>query len=336
MKIKILLFISLFGLCSYSQEQQFGEIGNLDLVNGGQILDCRIGYRIIGKMNYDRSNIILYPTWFSGKSESLIGISNRLFDTTEFCIIAVDALGDGISSSPSNSPSQKDSAFPEISIKDMVNSQYILLTEVLGINHIYGMIGGSMGAMQVFQWVVSYPDFMDRAIAYVGTPRLTSFDLMLWRAQISAIEQWEKDCGNIDDLIELISTIHNLLITTPEHKNNQVNRDDFETYITGLTSNFKKTFNPYNWKCQLKAMEVHDISVDSSMQAAAERIKSSFLIIVNKQDLIVNSAPAIDFADKYNFRKFVFDNNCGHLFSSCDFDTFFDLVRNFFDDKALN
>jgi len=336
MKIKILLFLTLFTFCSFPQEQQFGEIGNLDLVNGGQIFDCRIGYRIIGKMNDDRSNIILYPTWFSGKSESLIGISNRLFDTTKFCIIAVDALGDGISTSPSNSELQKDSAFPEISIKDMVNSQYILLTEVLGINHIYGMIGGSMGGMQVFQWVVTYPDYMDKAIAYVGSPRLTPFDLMLWRAQISAIEQWEKDRGNIDDLAELISTIHNLLITTPEHKNSQVNRDDFETYITGLKSNFKKTFNPYNWKCQLKAMEVHDISVDSSMQLAAERIKSSFLIIVNKQDLIVNSAPAIDFADKYNFRKFVFDNNCGHLFSSCDFDTFLALVRNFFDEKALN
>jgi len=51
------------------------------------------------------------------------------------------------------------------------------------------MIGGSMGGMQVFEWIVSYPNFMEKAVAYVGFTKLTSFDLMLWQTELNAIEE---------------------------------------------------------------------------------------------------------------------------------------------------
>jgi homoserine O-acetyltransferase len=69
-------------------------------------------------------------------------------------VILVDALGNGLSSSPSNT-----SNFPDITIHDMVVAEHELLTRKLKISHLYAVMGISMGGMQTFEWLASYPDF---------------------------------------------------------------------------------------------------------------------------------------------------------------------------------
>ena len=88
--------------------QQFAEFGDFRLRNGSAIHDFRLGYRTLGKLNAAKSNAILWPTWLGGKSQDLlqyIGPSN-VFDSTRYFVILVDAIGNGVSSSPSNSKSQ--------------------------------------------------------------------------------------------------------------------------------------------------------------------------------------------------------------------------------------
>ena len=91
-----------------AQEQQFAALGDFKLKSGEVIRDCRIGYRTFGRLNEQKSNAIVLPTWASGTSEQLksnIG-PGRLMNSEKYFVIAIDALGNGVSSSPSNSKLQ--------------------------------------------------------------------------------------------------------------------------------------------------------------------------------------------------------------------------------------
>src|SRR5579872_54139 len=97
---------------AYSQattdkKQQYAFIGDFPLENGLHIADCKIGYRTFGKLNATRSNAIIYPT-AGGSTTYMMALFGNVteVDTARFYLILIDALGNGVSSSPSNSISQ--------------------------------------------------------------------------------------------------------------------------------------------------------------------------------------------------------------------------------------
>src|SRR5262249_41172593 len=97
-----LLLVMFLAKAALAQDQQYAMLGDFKLESGEVIRDCRIGYRTYGKLNADRSNAILFPTWASGTTEQLQSNfgPGRLIDTTKYYAVAVDALGNGVSSSP--------------------------------------------------------------------------------------------------------------------------------------------------------------------------------------------------------------------------------------------
>jgi homoserine O-acetyltransferase len=133
--------------------QRFVELGDFRLESGEIIRECRIGYRTFGELNHEKSNAVLFTTWFIGTTEDLVNLigPGKLVDSSKHFVIAVDAFGNGVSSSPSNSKLQPGPKFPQFSIKDMVNSQHELLTREFKIKHLYAVTGISMGGMQTFQ-----------------------------------------------------------------------------------------------------------------------------------------------------------------------------------------
>lgn len=331
-----ILTVFLFTSLVAQFEQQYAEIGNFKLVSGETIYKCKIGYRTFGTLNSERSNAILYPTWFGGKSENLVNSigPDKIVNSEKYYVIAVDALGNGVSSSPSNCEYQSNRNFPEITIKDMVNSQYKLLTEHLGIKKLHGIIGGSMGGMQVFEWIVSYPDFMEKAIAYVGSPKLTSFDIMLWQAELNAIEQgW--GCGQSDTVImKTVAAIQNVMARTPNYVIENIKPEDVRQALSGAYGAYSKFFNSYNWAAQLTAMMSHDITKNfsGSMKDAAKAVKTKLFVIVSKTDMLVNPNPALEFAELIDAETHVFENNCGHLAPGCEMETFKEIISEFLDD----
>src|SRR5688500_2331915 len=99
-------------------DQKFSALGDFRVEGGETIRDCRVGYRTAGELNAARSNAILVPTWFAGRSGDLGGWigPGKLLDTKRWFVIAVDAFGNGVSSSPSNSAQRP---FPVFTIRDM-------------------------------------------------------------------------------------------------------------------------------------------------------------------------------------------------------------------------
>ena len=96
----------------------------------------------------------MYPTQFAAQHsdiEWLIG-PGRALDSDRYFIIAVDQLGNGVSSSPSTTPPPQDrSRFPAVNIRDDVAAQYRLVTEGFGLKKLALVTGYSMGAQQAFQ-----------------------------------------------------------------------------------------------------------------------------------------------------------------------------------------
>ena len=318
-----------------AQEQQFASLGDFKLQSGKTLRDCRIGYRTYGKLNAAKSNAILFPTWAGGTTEQLQDaiLKDKFADPDQYFVITVDALSNGVSSSPSNSRLQPRMQFPRITIRDMVETQHDLLTRILGINHLKAVMGISMGGMQTFQWIVAYPDFMDKAIPIVGSPRLAPYDLVLWQNQIDAITHdaaWKGGNYDKNPARAAEAEFGDLFLTTPEHFNQATTREKvMQDLATAAAGN--QGFDANNKIRQSQAMMALDVSqpFGGSMPLAAAAVKTKVFVIVSKNDHTVTPGPAIDFAHLLNAKLLVLDDDCGHLASSCDSKTIAPAIADF-------
>jgi homoserine O-acetyltransferase len=148
------------------------QLGDLLLESGEAIRDFSISYVTHGTRAAKGDNVILVLTAIGSihhRLDFLIG-PGRPLDPERHFIICVDAIGNGLTTSPSNSAAQPDLAFPRFSIRDMVASQRRLL-DVLGISELAAIVGASMGGMQALQWGVSDPAFARSIVALVPMAR---------------------------------------------------------------------------------------------------------------------------------------------------------------------
>jgi homoserine O-acetyltransferase len=147
---------------------------DLDLQSGASLPGARLVYKTYGTLNADRSNAILFPTRFGGTHEhnAFLIKPGMALDPERYFIIVPNMLGNGVSSSPSNTPDPHGrGAFPAVTIYDNVRFQHRLMAEVLNIDRFALVVGWSMGAQQAFQWAALYPDMVSRLACLCGTAK---------------------------------------------------------------------------------------------------------------------------------------------------------------------
>jgi homoserine O-acetyltransferase len=178
------------------------------LEKGGGLPLCEVAYETHGRLDAAGDNAILVVHGYTssghvagtharGKEppgvapgtvgwwDALIG-PGKAIDTDRFFVVGVNALG---SCHGSTGPASLDPrtgkpygpTFPEVTIRDIVRSQKLLL-DSLGVKHLVAVCGPSMGGFQSFQWGVSYPDFMNGVVATVTAPKMRA-------GTIDAVEQ---------------------------------------------------------------------------------------------------------------------------------------------------
>jgi homoserine O-acetyltransferase len=324
--LQVVLLVIVFHLAAFAQDgqQQFARLGDFKLESGEVIRDCRLGYRSLGQLNADKSNVILFPTWFTGTSAQLVDLvgPGKIIDSSRYHVILVDALGNGISTSPSNSQLQPHMKFPKFGIVDMVNSQHQMLTQVLHLDHLKAVMGISMGGMQAFQWIVSYPDFMDKAIPIVGSPRLAPFDLMLWQAENDAImgdPAWKNGEYTEAPALDLLTAFEGLAIETPDKFNQDTTREKLSEWFAQTRKQVAE-FDANNHIRQSQAMLAHDVSAafGGAMERAAAAVKARVLVVASITDHMVTPGPALEFAKLLHAEVLKLHDICGHIAPGCE------------------
>lgn len=157
----------------------------------GEVLpELRLGYATVGAPTGEPV-LILHGTAQSAAAMLTTAFAGELFgpgqplDASRYFIVITDAIGTGKSSKPSDGLRTK---FPKYDYEDMVDAQYRLVTEGLGIKHLRLVLGNSMGGMQTWIWAEKYPGFMDVAVPMASMPiEMSGRNWMMRRLIIDSI-----------------------------------------------------------------------------------------------------------------------------------------------------
>jgi len=166
---------------------------NFKFTSGETLPELRLHHRTLGKPEKDAQGVtrnavlIMHGTTGSGAQFIRPEFAGELFrkdqplDASKFFIVLPDAIGHGKSSKPSDGMHAK---FPRYGYIDMVEAQYRLLTEGLGVNHARLVMGTSMGGMHTWLWGELHPEFMDALMPLASLPAQISARNRGWRRMI--------------------------------------------------------------------------------------------------------------------------------------------------------
>jgi homoserine O-acetyltransferase len=168
-------------------------IRDFKFASGETLPELRLHYRTLGEPQKDAQGkttnaiLIMHGTTGSGAqfirpefAGELFG-KDQPFDATKFFIVLPDGIGHGKSSKPSDGMHAK---FPRYGYIDMVEADYRLLTEGLGVDHARLVMGTSMGGMHTWLWGELHPDFMDALMPLASLPTQISGRNRAWRRMV--------------------------------------------------------------------------------------------------------------------------------------------------------
>ena len=295
----------------------------LSLDSGQRLGPVTVAYETYGRLNSEKSNAVLILHAFSGDAhaagyyqgdkkpgwwDDMIG-PGKAIDTSVYFVICSNVIG-GCSGSTgpasvnpqTNRPYGLD--FPLITIADMVKVQKRLV-ESLGIKRLLSVCGGSMGGMQVLQWVASYPGMVASAIPIAVTlkhsPQQIAFD-EVGRQAVMADPDWRNgdyyDYGQPERGLAVARMIGHITYMSDESMEQKFSRrlkqdngysfsfkSDFEVegYLRYRGDSFVKRFDANSYLYITKAMDYFDLS-DGKLVPDHKKIDAKFMIIAFKSD----------------------------------------------------
>ena len=155
-------------------DHQIFDAGDVHLQSGAVFPAMKLAYKTYGTLNAAKDNVIVYPTSFSaqhGDTQWLIK-PDGVLNPEKYFVIIPDLFGNGLSSSPSNTPGD----YPNVSYHDAVAVQRRLVEEVFGIKKIALVYGWSMGGAQTYHWAACHADMVERAAVVCGSARCSPYN----------------------------------------------------------------------------------------------------------------------------------------------------------------
>jgi homoserine O-acetyltransferase len=301
----------------------------LILESGETLPSLTVAYETYGKLNRDRNNAILICHALSGDAhvagflngddkpgwwDAVVG-PGKAFDTDRYYVICSNVIGGckGSTGPSSDNPATSKpygSAFPVITLRDMVDAQK-LLVDHLGVQQLYAVAGGSMGGMQALQWTVSYPDRVKKAIVIAATgystPQQIAFNEVGRNAIISDPE-W--NCGNYYGSksydapgpvkgLALARMVGHITYLSDESMHAKFGRSlqakdrigfdfstDFavESYLHHQGDTFTQRFDANSYLYITKAIDYFDLTKDGSLTKGLAGVQAGFLVISVSSD----------------------------------------------------
>jgi homoserine O-acetyltransferase len=223
---------------------------------GEALPEVRLHYRTIGKPE-GIPVVVLHGTGSSGLSMLTPAFAGELFgpgqplDAEKYFIILPDAIGHGNSTKPSDGLKTK---FPQYNYADMVDAQYRLVAEGLGIKHVRMIIGNSMGGMNVWLWGEKYPDYMDVLVPMASQPTaMASRNWILRRMMLESIRQ------------------------DPEYANGNYTNQPHSVRLASAFFAFATSGGTLNYQKQAPTRDQADKLVDTRLAAPATSDANDFL-----------------------------------------------------------
>ncbi len=290
----------------YSQDvhgpYELHDIGDLALEEGGTIRGCKLAYATHGSLNAARDNAILIPTWYSGTSKIMEQVyigAGRALDPAKYFIVVVNQIGNGLSTSPHNTPLPGGMAdFPHLRIGDDVRAQHRLVTEKFGLSRLALVVGGSMGAQQTYEWAVRYPDMVRRAAPIAGTAKNTVHDFLFTETLVEAITS---DPGFNKGFYRSAADVREGLLRHAkmwavmgwstaffqQERHKKLGFSSLDDFIINFMFGFFSVMDPNDLLCQAWKWQRGDVSrhTGGDLRAALGRIKAKTFVMPMSSDM---------------------------------------------------
>ena len=303
-------------------------ITDLSLRCGARLEGASLVYAVWGHLNAARDNLVLFPTRFGGTHENnawLIG-PGRALDPDRYCIVVPNMLGNGLSSSPSNTGMGP--GFPPVSHADNVALQAAMLDDHFAGADIALAVGWSMGAQQAWRWAVDHPSCVRRLACFSGTARTTPHNRVFLESLLAALEADPAYHAGAVPRMGLRAA--GRIYAGWAYSQPWLKREGWrETGHTSLDHWLARTWDaPYMardasdvtamWRTWL----AHDVADGADLEAALRRITAPALVLASRTDLYVTPEDMADEAALVPKTRFaVLESDWGHMAGSglsCD------------------